>query len=116
MLVRTCRLRLIKSVIREMNSQQVMKLATSAAAAALSASELSLEDCYFLVCVTGITVSADLWRHPSAVRYLLLPAIREIRKRDKTFIFSLETKNNTINQIIEENLKSKWNDVNRNAW
>lgn len=57
-------------------SEQLAQAVRDAADAGVSAA-----DCLLVARVIGCASSLDLWHHPAAVRYLLVPAISELRQR-----------------------------------
>lgn len=57
--------------------------------------------------IVGATVSPDLWRHPAAVRHLLLPAVKGLR-RVHGCSFSLDSSTCEVENLIEDHLASEW--------
>ena len=62
--------------------------------------------------ITGALISADLWRHPPAVRNLLLPAVSALRTSGNTF--SLDQPGQTVEQTITDILGARWKE--RGVW
>lgn len=95
--------------IKEMAHPLAFAVAAGTLATALSNSAVSVREKLVVVAVVGAVTSADLWRHPAAVRYLLLPAIRILR-RDYGGTFSLDNQARLTEQIIRDELEQKWRD------
>lgn len=95
--------------IKEVANPSAFNVAANTLAAALASSPLPVQEKLTVVAVTGAVTSADLWRHPAAVRYLLLPAIRLLR-RNFGGTFSLDNQARLTEQIIKDELEQKWRD------
>ncbi|WP_143556907.1 hypothetical protein [Serinibacter salmoneus] len=93
--------------IKEVADPLAFNVAAETLAAALSRSSLPMREGRAVVAVIGSVTSADLWRHPAAVRYLLIPAIGILR-RDFSGTFSLDSQSRLTEQIIEDELVQKW--------
>lgn len=75
--------------------------------------QIAATDCLFVARMIGAASSLDLRDHPAAVRYLLLPAIREVRRRHSdasgaTAQFSLDATGETIEALIYDKLAAPW--------
>lgn len=92
----------------------VMAAAEQLAQAVQNASDagVSAADCLFVARTIGAASSLDLWDHPAAVRYLLVPAITEVRQRHTesgtTAKFSLDTVDEDIEFLIYTKLALPW--------
>lgn len=99
----------IPNTIAEVTVPAAVKIAADQIAAALSVTPLPPEQARLVLQIVGITICPDLWRHPAAVKFLLIPAIRTLRIRWKAS-FSLD--NNpagaTIENLIRTELGDKW--------
>lgn len=94
--------------IKEMNIPAARQTAAVIIAAALSsASALTRREKMLVTALTGAVVSADLWRHPSGVRNLLLPALRLLR-RGYGASFSLDSPSRRTEKLITEELGDQW--------
>jgi hypothetical protein len=67
----------------------------------------SAGDKMFVLCLTGAAVSADLWRHPSAVNHLLKRAVELARNRYAAS-FSLDGPSGNVEDIIDIYLGNEW--------
>jgi len=94
-------------IISEMRNSTAVRLAVDVIAAALSASSLPISEKRTVVAVVGAVVSADLWRHPCGVYWLLLPSVRILRGTYRAS-FSLDSSARSIEQIIDEELGDNW--------
>jgi hypothetical protein len=99
--------------IKEMANQQTQKIASDVLVQALTTSALPVTEKLTVIAVVGAVTSADLWRHPSAVRYLLLPAIKLLRSGGPV-MFSLDNSSRMTEDIINKELGDKWRA--RNVW
>ncbi|AXL10883.1 hypothetical protein DXT68_01035 [Microbacterium foliorum] len=95
--------------IKEVALPAAFNVAADTLATALASSPLPVQEKLTVVAIAGLVTSADLWRHPAAVRYLLLPAIRFLRSNFGGK-FSLDNQAKLTEQIIEDELKQKWKD------
>lgn len=93
--------------IKELANLSTFTLAAQSIAQALANSKLPVRQKLIVMAVVGSSISADLWRHPSAVRYLLLPAVRGLR-RDTGAHFSLDSPARRVEQVISDELADKW--------
>lgn len=79
---------------------------------------VSAADCLFVARVIGAASSLDLWDHPAAVRFLLVPAISEVRQRHSAAgtaaRFSLDATGENIEHLIYTKLALPWN--SRRNW
>lgn len=64
-------------------------------------------DKMFVLCLTGSATSADLWRHPSAVKHLLRRAVELVRSRYSAS-FSLDGPSGKVEDIIDIHLGNEW--------
>ena len=64
-------------------------------------------DKMFVLCLTGSATSADLWRHPSAVKHLLRRAVELARNRYAAS-FSLDGTSGNVENIIDIYLGNEW--------
>lgn len=94
-------------LINEMRNTKAKHVAANVIASALAESSLAKRELMTVISVTGSVVSADLWRHPCGVYYLLLPALRLLR-RDHGATFSLDTTSRPTEKIIDEELGEEW--------
>lgn len=101
-------------VINEMRSRGAVGIAANEIDAAWTESFLKPNVKTLLVAVIGSAVCADLWRHPAAVRYLLVPAITSLRTFSPVATFSLDQPGTTVEQIIDDKLGAEW--AVRGAW
>jgi hypothetical protein len=99
-------------VIREMGDAVSVRQAADALVSALvtHAGTPSHDIVFFLV---GAVISADLWRHPVAVRYLLIPAVSRLRLLSGRS-FSLDSTAQPVEDLIWRHLGHQWDQ--RGAW
>lgn len=95
-------------VIKEMANKTVRGIAAGEIAKAWSASTLPDDQKLLVMAVAGSALSADLWRHPAAVRYLLTPAAVSLRTFSTGRAFSLEQRSMLIEDVIYAELGQKW--------
>lgn len=100
--------------VREFGSAKAVSIAASVVSQAISKHGGVTPSNVLVTTVVGSAISADLWRHPVAVRYLLLPAIDELRNLTGSNIFSLDSTTHKVEDHIERHLSSKWR--NLGAW
>lgn len=100
--------------IKEMATSAVVTIAASEIADAWTHSRLSVQEKPLVAAVVGSALSADLWRHPAAVRYLLLPAVTSLRAFAPGAKFSLDQPHRPVEQIIDDELGQKWR--KRGVW
>lgn len=93
--------------IPEMLNSAAVTLAADEISAALSSSQIPDSDKRLMLLVVGVSVSADLWLHPSAVRHLLVPAVSELRARSGQK-FSLDGAGVSVEQIVDDVLADCW--------
>lgn len=93
--------------IREILNSAAVTLAAGEISAAMSSSQIPDSDKRLMLLVVGVSVSADLWHHPSAVRHLLVPAVSELRARSGQR-FSLDGVGVSVEQIIDDVLADCW--------
>lgn len=94
--------------IPEMKNTLAMSTAARPIAAALAANAtMPISSLRTVLAVVGSALSADLWRHPAAVRYLLLPAVTGLRGLT-TATFSLDSPTDNVEDIIDRELATKW--------
>ncbi|WP_079594943.1 hypothetical protein [Mycobacteroides abscessus] len=117
-----CFPRATASTIEYMTMPMAVAIAAAELAAAIQSvadAGVSDQDCMFIVRMIGAASSLDLWQHPAAVRYLLLPAIPAIRKRlidepehvdhrDAPAAFNLDTLEQTVEDLIYQELVGRW--------
>lgn len=99
--------------IDELGSPAIIQAAGRCIASALAAVPMTATEARLVVSVTGAAVSADLWRHPVAVKHLLLPAVSSLRTTYNQQ-FSLDGPGLTAENVIAQELGNKWS--TRNAW
>ena len=100
-------------VIKEMGDPAARAVASDVLAQALGGSSMRVREKLTVTAVVGAVISADLWRHPSAVRYLLLAAVKLLRKGGPG-TFSLDSPSRRTEIIIKEELGDKWDE--RHVW
>ena len=98
----------IKNVVA-MSNMSAISNSSKEIIKAWNASRLSIDEKRFILYLTGATVSADLWRHPAAVKHLLLPAI-DLTRLLFGHHFSLDSvsKNNRVDLEVEDRLGKNW--------
>lgn len=96
------------STIKEMTFPAAVSIAANPIASAWSTTVLSASAKATVLAVVGSAVSSDLWRHPAAVRYLLLPAVSGIRSLVPTASFSLDSAIQPVEDAIDTELAAKW--------
>lgn len=96
--------------IKEMASFQAVRIAAGPIATAWVASGLPQHDKLTVLAVVGAALSADLWRHPAAVRHLLIVAVRQLRAMQPGIHFSLDSPPRLVETIINDELGKKWRD------
>jgi len=101
--------------INEMQNAPSVRLAADIVSSAWAASRLAGWERHLIACVTGSVISADLWRHPAGVRWLLLPAVRAMRARFST-AFSLDAPGCLVEDAIDSYLGAQWREPRRDAW
>ncbi|MEU9806884.1 hypothetical protein [Mycobacterium sp. NPDC050853] len=108
--------------IEYMKIAEAVNIAANALAGAIQTVAdlgLSQSDCKLLLQVTGAASSLDLWDHPAAIRYLLLPAIPVLRERlhrdpehvsdsADPWAFSLDDQDKPVEDLIYEHMVSRW--------
>lgn len=99
--------------VKEMQDPVIVGFAASRIASALASVQLPLHEAHLILSVTGAAVSADLWRHPVAVRHLLLPAVALLRYRHAR-TFSLDGPGVLTEDVVQQELGDKW--LARGAW
>jgi len=98
----------IKNIVA-MNNALVINKSSAEIIKAWNVSNLPVNERKFILYLTGATVSADLWRHPAAVKYLLLPAIDSARLLfGQQFSLDSASKNNRVDLEIEDRLGKNW--------
>lgn len=98
----------IKNIVA-MNNALVINKSSAEIIKAWNVSNLPMNERKFILYLTGATVSADLWRHPAAVKYLLLPAIDSARLLfGQQFSLDPASKNNRVDLEIEDRLGKNW--------
>ncbi|MHA3021839.1 hypothetical protein ACXPWS_16505 [Mycobacterium sp. BMJ-28] len=97
------------NVIVEMAVPAAVSLASDQIAAALAATSLPPNEARLVLQCVGITICPDLWRHPAAVKFLLIPAVRTLR-REYGAIFSLDgnPRGTLLEALIQAELGDKW--------
>lgn len=67
---------------------------------------------HFVLCLTGVAVSPDLWRHPQAVKHLLLPCIDMLRNdvlgSGLSFSLDADSQANRVEYEINDRLARTW--------
>lgn len=101
-------------VINEMRSRAAVGIAANEIDAAWAGGPLKLNEKALLTAVIGSAVCADLWRHPAAVRYLLVAAIKSLRTFSPAATFSLDQSGTPVEQAIDDKLGDEW--AVRGAW
>lgn len=100
--------------IKEVNNALASGVSSTAIATALSsATALNAREKLLIVAVTGAVVSADLWKHPCGVKFLLLPTLRVLRHHYGAS-FSLDSPAGSTERTINEKLGSEWR--TRRVW
>lgn len=109
--------------IEYMKIPEAVSIAANALAGAIqTVADLGVDqdDCTLLLQVTGAASSLDLWDHPAAIRYLLLPAIPVLRDRLQRhpqhvsgddlepWAFSLDADDKSVEDLIYEHMVSRW--------
>jgi hypothetical protein len=101
--------------IKEMTDRDPIRLAANAISGAIAAIVLPDWEWRLVTCITGAVVSADLWKHPTGVRWLLRPAVTGLRTRFGA-TFSLNEPDGGVEQLIDRCLRAKWSQPQRDAW
>lgn len=102
--------------IKEILNQESVKYAASIIAQGIIHYMQSIDDVLFAIELTGVVISPDLWRHPSAVHYLLIPLMKTVRKSNGSFSLDKATDANNpkAEEEINERLGKNWQKTN--AW
>lgn len=100
--------------IKEMASPHAVSIAAGAIDTEWAASPLLSHDKLTVLVVVGAALSADLWRHPAAVRHLLIVAVTQLRATVPGAHFSLDSHHRLVETIIDDELGRKWRD--RGVW
>jgi len=99
--------------IRELADPRSVSAAAAEVSRALVRSTLPPLELHMVLAVTASVVSADLWRHPAAVRFALIPAVRALRRFAPT-PFSLDAPGVPLEDALRDVLGGDWN--RRGAW
>ncbi|GAA1532590.1 hypothetical protein GCM10009691_05410 [Brevibacterium picturae] len=94
--------------IKEMTFPNVVSIAAKPIADAWSTTKVAAGEKGAALAIVGSAVSPDLWRHPAAVRYLLLPAVSGLRSLVPSASFSLDSATQTVEDAIDTELAEKW--------
>lgn len=94
--------------IKEMTFPDAVSIAAKPIANAWSTTTIAASEKGTVLAVVGSAVSPDLWHHPAAVRYLLLPAVSGIRTLVPSASFSLDSATQTVEDAIDTELTEKW--------
>lgn len=100
--------------IKEMTFPAAVSVAAKPIASAWSTTAVAAGEKGTVLAVVGSAVSPDLWHHPAAVRYLLLPAVSGIRTLVPSASFSLDSATQTVEDAIDSELAEKWR--TRGVW
>lgn len=103
----------VVQTINELHHPPIVQTAAGSIASALAAVPMTPLEARLVVSVTGAAVSADLWRHPVAVKHLLLPAVVSFRTTHGQH-FSLDSPALATEAAIAQGLATKW--MARQAW
>ncbi|MCM1011784.1 hypothetical protein [Brevibacterium sp. XM4083] len=101
-------------MIKEMTYPNAVSVAAKPVASAWSTTTVTAREKGTVLAIVGSAVSPDLWHHPAAVRYLLLPAVSGIRALVPSASFSLDSAIQTAEDAIRTELAEKWRD--RGVW
>ncbi|MFT3715649.1 MAG: hypothetical protein QM774_06800 [Gordonia sp. (in: high G+C Gram-positive bacteria)] len=97
-------------VIEEVRCSSAVDIATAEVESALRATALGWNDQLVVIGTVGITVCPDLWRFPTAVRYLLIPTIVALRRRGARFsLDGIPGPGDQVEALIRGELREKWN-------
>lgn len=94
--------------IKEMTFPATVSIAANAIASAWSSKTVAASQKGAVLAVVGSAISPDLWRHPGAVRHLMLPAIAGIRTLVPSATFSLDSVTQTVEDAIDTELAENW--------
>lgn len=100
--------------IKEMTVQQAVNIAAREIDAAWHSSTLPIKERTLVLEAAGSALSADLHRHPAAVRYLLAPAVSSLRTLVPVATLSLDQPAQPVEGTIYDELGMKWH--LRNVW
>lgn len=99
------------NVIAELGVPTTVGIAANVISGALSTTAVPPHEARFVVQLVGVTVSPDLWDHPAAVRYLLLPAVNYLRQKGRAFSLDGHAAGSPrfVEDLIRDEVAAKWN-------
>ena len=100
-------LQVIDEVANQAVLQQPIAPGMKEIAQVLAQSGLPAPTQRLLALFVGTVVSTDLWHHPGAVHHLLLPVVSKLRQ-DFNVQFSLDSPTKKVEELIDDELGSKW--------